>query len=82
MISPSAVDIDREKGNFHFDTQYAFDAGVGLSEEVVRYISEIKGEDSPVGERERNKTSEGFRLAQNAISKLHNESQPMRPSVT
>jgi len=45
MISPSAVDIDREKGNFHFDSQYAFDAGVGLTEEVVRYISEVKSED-------------------------------------
>ena len=45
MISPSAVDIDREKGNFHFDSQYAFDAGVGLTEQVVRYISEVKSED-------------------------------------
>ena len=38
------LDIDREKGNFHYDTNYAFDAGIGLSEGVVDYISEIKEE--------------------------------------
>ena len=45
MISPSQVEVDREKGNFHYDTDYSFDAGVGLSEDVVRYISEVKNED-------------------------------------
>lgn len=43
--SPPQIDIDREKGNFHYDTDYPFDAGVGLSEKTVRYISDIKGED-------------------------------------
>ena len=33
------------KGNFHYKTEYEFDAGVGLSEEVVRYISDVKKED-------------------------------------
>ena len=47
MTSESKIDIDREKGNFHFDTSYAFDAGVGLSENVVRYISEVKEEEEP-----------------------------------
>lgn len=37
--------IDRDRGNFHYDTAYEFDAGTGLTEDVVRYISKIKGED-------------------------------------
>ena len=45
MISPSQVEVDRDKGNFHYDTDYSFDAGVGLSEDVIRYISEVKEED-------------------------------------
>jgi Fe-S cluster assembly protein SufB len=45
MTTKNKIDIDREKGNFHFDTSYAFDAGVGLSEKVVRYISEVKEEE-------------------------------------
>lgn len=34
-----------EAGNFHYQTSYAYDAGMGLSEKTVRYISEIKKED-------------------------------------
>ena len=45
MISPPQLDVDRHKGNFHYDTDYSFDAGIGLSEDVVRYISEVKKED-------------------------------------
>ncbi|MFP6867292.1 MAG: Fe-S cluster assembly protein SufB [Roseibacillus sp.] len=45
MIQPTQIDIDRDKGDFHYETDYEFDAGVGLREEVVRYISEVKGED-------------------------------------
>ncbi|MDA1077949.1 MAG: Fe-S cluster assembly protein SufB, partial [Verrucomicrobia bacterium] len=45
MISPSQVEVDRDKGNFHYDTDYSFDAGIGLSEDVIRYISEVKEED-------------------------------------
>ena len=37
--------IDREKGNFRYDTDYEYDAGVGINEDVVRYISEVKEED-------------------------------------
>jgi len=40
-----AFDIDYEKGNFHFPEQYQYDAGTGLSEDTVRYISEVKGEE-------------------------------------
>jgi len=40
-----AIDIDREKGNFSYPENYAYDAGVGLSEKVVNYITDVKGED-------------------------------------
>ena len=46
MINPNPIEVDREKGNFHYNTEYEFDAGVGLSEDVVKYISDVKGEDS------------------------------------
>ena len=29
------IDIDREKGNFRYETDYAFDAGVGLRPETI-----------------------------------------------
>jgi Fe-S cluster assembly protein SufB len=45
MISPNDIQIDRNKGDFHYETDYEFDAGVGLSEDVVRYISNIKSEE-------------------------------------
>ncbi len=45
MINPSPIEIDRDKGNFSYETDYEFDAGVGLNEEVVKYISQVKGED-------------------------------------
>ena len=40
----NSLDIDREKGNFRYDTDYEYDAGVGINEDVVRYISEVKEE--------------------------------------
>ena len=45
MSTSNQIDVDREKGNFHFETDYAYDAGVGLSEEVVKYISGVKEEE-------------------------------------
>lgn len=45
MAATSTIDIDREKGNFHYDTAYNYDAGTGLNENTVRYISDVKGED-------------------------------------
>lgn len=45
MTTEANVNIDREKGNFHFNTNYAYDAGTGLSEDAVRYISEVKEEE-------------------------------------
>lgn len=40
----AAIDIDREKGNFSFKEDYAYDAGVGLNAKVVDYITDVKGE--------------------------------------
>ena len=45
MSTETAINIDREKGNFSYDTQYDFDAGIGLSEDTVNYITDVKGED-------------------------------------
>jgi hypothetical protein len=38
----SAVDIDRNKGDFSYKVDYKNDAGVGLNEGVVNYISDVK----------------------------------------
>jgi Fe-S cluster assembly protein SufB len=35
----SKIDIDRSVGDFRYDVDYAFDAGVGLSEATIDYIS-------------------------------------------
>ncbi len=40
------LNIERDVGNFHYDTQYEFDAGVGLTEQTIDYISDVKGEDA------------------------------------
>ncbi|HQU09869.1 MAG: Fe-S cluster assembly protein SufB, partial [Verrucomicrobia bacterium 21-51-4] len=45
MSQTTQIDIDREKGNFFYKTDYAFDAGTGLSEATVNYIADVKGED-------------------------------------
>lgn len=45
MLDHPSLDIDRSTGNFHYKTDYAFDAGYGLSPETVRYISDVKEED-------------------------------------
>lgn len=45
MVQSKAPEIDRDKGNFHYETDYRYDAGVGLTEDTVRYISKVKNED-------------------------------------
>ena len=42
--------IDRDKGNFHYETDYAYDAGSGLTEDTVDYISGVKEEDEWIRE--------------------------------
>ncbi|MBC8039640.1 MAG: Fe-S cluster assembly protein SufB [Opitutaceae bacterium] len=41
-----AVGIDQSVGDFQYDVKYAFDAGSGLNEGVIRYISDVKKEAS------------------------------------
>jgi len=50
MSTEAAIDIDRDKGNFHYDTQYEYDAGIGLNEKVINYMCDVKGEDDWVRE--------------------------------
>src|ERR1700747_2593025 len=38
----STVNIDRDIGDFHYKVDYKNDAGVGLNEGVVNYISDVK----------------------------------------
>ena len=38
------LDIDRSVGDFSYDVDYAFDAGVGLTEATIDYISDVKGD--------------------------------------
>ena len=39
-----AIQIDYEKGNFSFPEDYTYDAGTGLNEETIAYISKVKNE--------------------------------------
>jgi Fe-S cluster assembly protein SufB len=43
-IQKEAINVDTEKGNFKYPESYAYDAGVGLNEDTVRYISKVKKE--------------------------------------
>src|SRR3982750_2888289 len=37
-----AVDIDRNKGDFSYDVAHTYDAGIGLTEKTIHYISDVK----------------------------------------
>ena len=39
-----AVNIDQDEGNFSYPEDYAHDAGYGLTEKTIDYISDVKGE--------------------------------------
>jgi len=45
MSSTPNISIERDVGNFHYDTDYEYDAGVGLNEATIDYICDVKGED-------------------------------------
>ena len=45
-----AIKVDYEKGNFSFPEDYTYDAGTGLNEETVAYISKVKNEDEWIKE--------------------------------
>jgi Fe-S cluster assembly protein SufB len=38
------IEIDRSIGDFRYDVDYEYDAGTGLSEETINYISDVKGD--------------------------------------
>jgi Fe-S cluster assembly protein SufB len=50
MPQTPTIDIDREKGNFRFAEDYSFDAGYGLNEGTLDYISGVKEEEPWVRE--------------------------------
>ncbi len=45
MSQTPTIDIDRDKGDFRYDVNYKYDAGTGLNEQTIDYISEAKGEE-------------------------------------
>lgn len=44
MSTTPDLNIERDVGNFHYDTSYEFDAGTGLNEKTIDYISDVKGD--------------------------------------
>jgi Fe-S cluster assembly protein SufB len=50
MSSTPDINVERDVGDFHYETDYEFDAGVGLSEKTIDYIVDVKGEDDWVRE--------------------------------
>src|ERR1700751_1019994 len=40
----SSIDIDRDIGNFFYDLKLARESGVGLTEQTIDYIADVKGE--------------------------------------
>lgn len=44
------LEIDRSKGHFSYKEDYQYDAGIGLSEKTIDYISDVKGESDWVRE--------------------------------
>lgn len=40
----NAINIDRSKGDFHYPEAHKFDAGVGLTEATIDYISDVKND--------------------------------------
>src|SRR6187399_1276236 len=43
-VENPTVGIDQTKGDFQYNVNYEFDAGTGLNEDTVRYISKVKNE--------------------------------------
>ncbi|MBD5779226.1 Fe-S cluster assembly protein SufB [Pelagicoccus sp. NFK12] len=44
MKADTNIEVDRERGNFRFTEHHTYDAGTGLSEQTIDYISDVKGE--------------------------------------
>lgn len=41
---PDLQQLDQENGNFSYDVDYKYDAGVGLNEQTIDYISDVKND--------------------------------------
>ena len=50
QLQDEAIHVDTEKGNFSYPENYEFDAGVGLNEDTIDYISDVKEDDDWVRE--------------------------------
>lgn len=50
MSTTPDINVERDVGDFHYETDYEFDAGVGLNEKTIDYIVDVKGEDDWVRE--------------------------------
>ena len=44
-LQDEAIRVDTEKGNFSYPEDYQFDAGIGLTEKTIKYISDVKDDD-------------------------------------
>ena len=42
METKPHINIDRSVGDFHYDVDYEFDAGTGLTEKTIDYICDVK----------------------------------------
>ena len=55
MSNPTtSIDIDRDIGNFFYDLKPTRDAGVGLTEQTIDYIVDVKGEPDWIREFRKN----------------------------
>jgi hypothetical protein len=50
----TSIDIDRDIGNFFYDLKPTRDAGVGLTEQTIDYIVDVKGEPDWIREFRKN----------------------------
>ena len=69
--TPEGLNLDRSIGDFSFAEDYAYNAGVGLTREVVEYISKVKGEDDWIRDFRLNalKTFESMEMPTHRASK-------------
>ncbi|MCH6257741.1 Fe-S cluster assembly protein SufB [Puniceicoccaceae bacterium K14] len=51
MATPTPeIEVDRESGNFKYEESHKYDAGYGLTEKTIDYISDVKKEDDWIRE--------------------------------
>ena len=50
LAQREAIEVDRSKGDFKYEENYAFDAGIGLTPSTIDYIAKVKGEEEWIRE--------------------------------